>query len=104
MWAQIVVILLATYQLRFITFCYVLIITCFISLVIILFAKITNKTFRWNHDWHAKLKWPPFERYIFLLGIGPLIAQTIISFITPAANWDSLNYQLYMPAYWYQQR
>lgn len=103
-WAQIIVILLAIHQLRLITYRYVLIIACFISLVILLFAKITNKTFRWDHDWHAKLKWPPFERNIFLLGLGTLIAQTIINLITPAANWDSLNYQLYMPAFWYQQR
>lgn len=104
-WGQIVVILLGLHFFQAITYRYALLCSCLLCVVVYWLARFLRvNLFVFDFEnitiWR---QWSSFEQKSLLMGIGTIIVLMGINLVAPPANWDSLNYQLFLPVNWYQQ-
>lgn len=104
-WTQIVVILLGLHFFHAITFRYALLSSFLISVITYWLARrLQVHLFAFDISQLMVCKhWSRFEQASLLTGIATIIVLAGINLIAPPANWDSLNYQLFLPVNWYQQ-
>jgi hypothetical protein len=104
-WAAIVLITLALGIFGAIRLRYAFICVVVLCIFVIWTAILNRKDLRQWREIRFDLRIPGatiFEHGLLFVGVALLIVLAAVNFVSPPANWDSLNYHLAFPVEWYQ--